>query len=223
MSSTEAASNNAAQIHHRHVVGDLGDDADVMGDEDDGHAQLALELLEQVDDLGLGGDVERRGGLVGDQQARVAGESAMRDHGALAHAARELVAHSDRWPIGRGWEFAPGQAARWRGRAPPCGRALQMQLQHLHDLRADGVHRRERAHRLLEDHRDIGAAHGADRGRAADSCAMSISPSRIDPPVNPPPADRLFGQLHHGPAGDRFARAAFADNAERAPLPADRS
>ena len=31
--------------------------------------ELALEVLQQVEDLRLHGDVERRGGLVGDEQA----------------------------------------------------------------------------------------------------------------------------------------------------------
>jgi hypothetical protein len=48
------------------------------------------EVAQQVEDLGLDGDVERGGGLVGDEQARVAGER-HGDHDALAHAAGELV------------------------------------------------------------------------------------------------------------------------------------
>ena len=39
-----------------------------------------------------------------------------------------------------------------------------VQAHHLDDLVADGVQRRERAHRLLEDHRADAAADGADRG-----------------------------------------------------------
>ena len=46
--------------------------------------------LEQLEDLRLDHDVERRRGLVPDDQRRVAGER-HRDHHALAHAARELV------------------------------------------------------------------------------------------------------------------------------------
>jgi hypothetical protein len=46
---------------------------------------------QQVEDLRLDGDVERRGGLVGDQQVRVA-DQRHGDHDALAQAAGELVA-----------------------------------------------------------------------------------------------------------------------------------
>ena len=51
---------------------------------------LGDEGAQQVEDLRLDRDVERRRRLVGDQQLRLAGER-HRDHRALAHAARELV------------------------------------------------------------------------------------------------------------------------------------
>ena len=52
--------------------------------------EVAPQLLEQLEDLGLRHHVERRRRLVADDQLRVAGERE-RDHHALAHAARELV------------------------------------------------------------------------------------------------------------------------------------
>ena len=47
-----------------------GDDAEVVGDEDHRHVAVALLLGEQVEDLGLHGDVEGGGRLVGEQQRR---------------------------------------------------------------------------------------------------------------------------------------------------------
>ena len=38
---------------------------------------------------------------------------------------------------------------------------LEMNLERLHHLLADGEHRVERGHRLLEDHRDVAPADGA--------------------------------------------------------------
>ena len=61
-----------------------------MGDEHDGHPVLLLELAHQLEDLGLGGDVERGGGLVRDQERRLAGEG-HRDHGPLAQASAQLI------------------------------------------------------------------------------------------------------------------------------------
>ena len=58
-----------AEIHHDHLVGDLRDHPEVVGDEEHRHAVCALQVLEQVQDPGLGGDVERGRRLVGDEQA----------------------------------------------------------------------------------------------------------------------------------------------------------
>ena len=55
-----------AVVHDRDPVGDVADDADVVGDEEVGEAELVLEVVEQVDDLRLDRDVERGDRLVGD-------------------------------------------------------------------------------------------------------------------------------------------------------------
>ena len=66
-----ASSTIAARIHHRDPVGDLGDDAEVVGDQDDRRCRSSrLQLAQQVEDLRLDRDVERGRRLVGDQQRR---------------------------------------------------------------------------------------------------------------------------------------------------------
>ena len=72
------------------VLGALGGESQVVGDEEHGGAQLAHEGLEVVEDAPLDGDVQSAGGLVGDEQIG-AGRQADGDEGALAHAAGELV------------------------------------------------------------------------------------------------------------------------------------
>ncbi|MNS95897.1 hypothetical protein D3C72_1301730 [compost metagenome] len=57
-----------AVLHHRHAVGGLGHHGEVVGDEDQTHAVLAHQPLQQLQNLGLGGDVQRRRRLIGDQQ-----------------------------------------------------------------------------------------------------------------------------------------------------------
>ena len=79
-----------AGIHDDDSVGPPGDDTHVVGDEDDRHVQPLAEVVEQVQDLRLDGDVESRRGLVGDEQLRLAGQS-QGDHHALAETAGELV------------------------------------------------------------------------------------------------------------------------------------
>ncbi|GAA4982808.1 hypothetical protein GCM10025734_04320 [Kitasatospora paranensis] len=85
-----AAFRGAAGVHDEDVVCAFGDDAEVVGDEDDGGAEVALDLREEVEDLRLHGDVQGGGGFVGDEDVGLAHQR-HGDHGALAHAAGELV------------------------------------------------------------------------------------------------------------------------------------
>ena len=81
---------DAALLHHDHVVGDAPHDVEIVGDEQERHAELRLQVLEQLQDLRLNGDVERGGRLVGDEKVGTVGER-HGDHHALALAARELM------------------------------------------------------------------------------------------------------------------------------------
>ena len=80
----------AARVHDHHRLGDLGDDAQVVRDQDHADVELLLHPVDQLEDLRLHGDVERRRRLVGDQEIRVV-DQRHGDHRPLAHAARELV------------------------------------------------------------------------------------------------------------------------------------
>ena len=53
---------------------DVADDGQVVGDEQVGQAELALEVLQEVDDLRPHRDVERRHGLVGDDEVGLQGQ-----------------------------------------------------------------------------------------------------------------------------------------------------
>ena len=78
-----------AEVEHRDAVGEVADDAEVVRDEEVGGLALGLQLDQQVEDRRLHGDVERRGGLVADDEPRLARERA-RDRDALLQPAREL-------------------------------------------------------------------------------------------------------------------------------------
>jgi hypothetical protein len=110
-----------AAVHHEHAVGNFGHHAHVVRDEEHAHAHLLLQLADELKDLRLDRHVERGGGLVGDQELRLAGER-HRDHHALAHAARELVRkaveHVARF--GNAHEFEHAQRLGARGRVAPC-------------------------------------------------------------------------------------------------------
>ena len=144
--------------HHAHGVGEMADDAEVVGDEQHGHAAPLLHILEEREDLRLHGDVERRRGLVGDQQVRLVGDG-HGDHHALALAARELVGIvvEARLGIGQADDVEqPQRLGAGGGFAEPA-----MRDDDLAHLLLDGVERIERTHRLLKDHRDVVAANAA--------------------------------------------------------------
>src|SRR5262249_11619944 len=56
-----------AGIHDGHALTDLGDDAKIVRDEEEGEAECLPQPAQQNEDLELHGDVERRRGLVGDE------------------------------------------------------------------------------------------------------------------------------------------------------------
>ena len=81
---------DASGVHHGDAVGHLGDDAEVVGDEEEREPEALLQIAQQVENLRLDRDVERGRRLVGDEQRGPAGERD-RDQRALAHPARELM------------------------------------------------------------------------------------------------------------------------------------
>ena len=87
-------------------------------------SNCAPQVAEQVEDLGLHGDVERGRRLVGDEQRRLGGER-QRDHRALAEAAAQLMRILARAPRGIGHAHGVEQfdRARLRGRRRARGRA----------------------------------------------------------------------------------------------------
>ena len=86
-----------------------------------------------------------------------------------------------------------------------------MQLNRLADLRADGEHRIERRHRLLEDHRDVVAAHRAHL-RLVE--LREIAAVELDR-AGDNPTRRIGNEPQHGERGDALAAAGFADNRQR--------
>ena len=116
-----------AQIHDGHAVADALHHGDVVADEEIGEPQFLLQVQHQVDDLRLDRDVERRHGLVGDDQLRRQRQGAC-DAQSLPLAAREFMREA-RCHVGRETDLAQklGHAARAlalrrTGRARPSAR-----------------------------------------------------------------------------------------------------
>ena len=142
------------QIHHHHVVGHLGDHAHVVGDQDHREAALLLQPADQLQDLRLGGHIQRRGGFVGDQDARFRGEREG-DHHPLAQSAGQLER------IGIDALGRPRDADHRQQldcAHPRCTlRQNGVQADRLDELVADGVECGQRTHRLLEHQADLAA------------------------------------------------------------------
>src|SRR5450755_2436697 len=117
-----------------------------------------LQIVDQVEDLLLDGDVERGGRLVGDEQLRLAGDR-HRDHHPLLLSPGHLRGIGVDLELGvRNADFGE---QRDRALSGVGRRETEMQTQHLGQLKTDREHRVQRRHRLLEDHRDVGAAQPA--------------------------------------------------------------
>ena len=196
-----------ARAHHDHAVGDFGDDPHVVRDEEDAHAGFFLKRADEREDFGLHRHVERRGGLVGDDELRAA-RKRHGDHDALAHAAREHVG------ITFGAERRIGDLHPLEKRhgfgADAFGIVHTVLAERLGDLfahRHDGI---ERTHRFLEDHRHVAAAHGSARFLARG--AHVYDGALFGSEKNFARFDfSAFGleKPHDGERSDGFARARF--------------
>ena len=147
-------------VHDHDVLGDVGDDTQIVGDHQHRHREFVLEVVHQLEDLRLDGDIERGGRFIGNQQCRAA-DQRHGDHGALAQAAGQF----------EGVVVEGGARIRKTGEAqhvdgqftPLCPRAAAVKMERLADLVTHRVQRRQGGHRLLEDHRYASAANGPHR------------------------------------------------------------
>jgi hypothetical protein len=81
---------DAAQVHHAHVIADMAHHGEVVGDKQVGQPLATLQILHQVEHLRLHRDVEGRRRLVAHQEFRFGGERS-RDRDPLALATGELM------------------------------------------------------------------------------------------------------------------------------------
>src|SRR4030088_1524596 len=81
---------DAAEIHHGNAPADVLDDREIMGNEEIGEPELLLQILQEIDDLGLDRYIQCRHRLIADNEFGFDRERA-RDTDALALTAGELV------------------------------------------------------------------------------------------------------------------------------------
>jgi hypothetical protein len=77
-------------LHDGHLIAEIADDVQVVGDEQICEPFLLLQVLEQVQNLGLDGNIKGAGGFVQDQETGRGGQRAS-DADALALSSGELM------------------------------------------------------------------------------------------------------------------------------------
>lgn len=135
---------------------DLGDNREVVTDQQHGKIALFGQFSKEIDNLSLDGDIERCCRFVRDQQLRTACQG-HRDHHPLTHPAGKLVP-----------ERLQGSARVGQSDLVEkiCGHVLRIDfrdvavgLQHIDDLATDADGGVESRTRVLEDHTDVATAY----------------------------------------------------------------
>ncbi len=206
-----------AVVHDEHAVGHFRHHAHIVGDEDDRHVHFFLQLADKLKYLRLNGHVERGGGLVGNEQGRLAREG-HGDHDALAHPARKLVgiafqhlfglgdAHQLKHPQGFGLRLGAAEALMEHDR-----------LGHLHPHGEDGV---ERGHGLLKNHGNFPAPDGTHGGvvGAGEIERLPVAAGKGDAPFGNGAA-AVLDKPHDRQGSHRLARAGLAHDGQHFPGP----
>ena len=190
-----------AEVHHRHSGRDVLHHREVVRDEQVREPEASLQVLQQVDDLRLDRDIERRYRLVADDEPRLHRDRA-RDADALALPAGEFVRVAPRVLRRKADQT---QEFRHPLAFPALGQT--MQCKGFGEHVADGHSRVERAVRVLENHLHL----TAQRAHLALREAEQVAP--VEPDL---PRSRL-DQAQREASGGRLAAARFADQRQSFP------
>src|SRR6266851_449859 len=184
---------DASLVHDDQPVAEMRDDGKVVADQDAAQPAALAQLAQQIEDLRLNRDVEGRGRLVEQEQARLENEGA-RDGDALALPTGELMRVAVK-------EMAAEADIVEHTLNAALAIVHVLDRQPLHEDAFDRLTRVERAVGVLEDH--LNDSVGPPRApplhlAAADQ--QAAGPSAIEPGENA--------------QDSRFPRSRFADDAE---------
>ena len=200
-----AGLDHTPRVHHADAVTHRADDAEVVGNEEDGGVELGSELADEVEHLGLDRGIETRRRLVEHQQGRLGGQR-HRDHDTLQHAARQLVriALGDTAGVGDAHLLERLIGARPRGLL-----GVPHDLEALGHLLADLQHRIHRLHGVLIDHRRFTGPELAEflAGHVGEDTSTGGDTTVGDPPVARQVSERSV-------CGGGLSTARLADQAE---------
>ncbi|ESY78827.1 hypothetical protein X740_18865 [Mesorhizobium sp. LNHC221B00] len=191
-----------AGIENADTVAHVGDDGEVVADEQDRGRQLLPELRDQVEHLGLDRRIEAGGRLIEDQHRGVVGQR-HGDRHALLHAAGQLVwvTLHDARRIGDAHPVEHGDGA-----IGGCLAGDAAKLEDLGQLAADADRGVQRLAGVLIDHRDAFGA-SAPQGFAVElHHVLTVERNRAAGDRTIPWQIAHDGERHGG-----FAAAGFAD------------
>ena len=142
-----------AGIGHGDTIAQIAGQSDIVGNKYHRDSGILFEVLEQIHDLSLNADIERRGRFIEDEQIGVHYQCGGDDHALLLSAAQLVrIAIGDiRW-----------KADSFEQLADALRRLLSVGIsggkQWFSDLKADAQDRIENTHRPLENHGDFSPA-----------------------------------------------------------------
>ena len=162
------------EVHDGDPVGDLPDHRQVVRDEDVGQVEVALQVPQQVQDLRLDRDVERRDRLVADDQLRLTARARARRRSAGAGRRRTRAGSGCSAP-GSGRRVSSSSCTRVFAPFGPVDRERRA------DDLADRLARVQRRVRILEDHLHL--APQRPQLRAGSDARCRVPSKRIVPAV----------------------------------------
>ena len=169
-----------AEVHDGDDVGDVPHDREVVRDQQQAEGEPARQVDEQVRHLRLRGRVERRQGLVEDQNGRL-GRQRPSDGDPLPLPAAELVGIASRGTRGETDEIEK----LFDARAPPTSRGEVEGVERVGELRADLSPRVQGGIGVLEDHlkaRQLPRASSPSQRRDFASLEDDLPRARLDEP-----------------------------------------
>src|SRR5829696_6494936 len=192
-----------SQVHHRNVVRDVAHNAEVVTNEEVGEGALIAQALQELQDLGLDGDVQGADWFVCHHEFGIDGQGT-RDSDPLSLPPRQLVRIPTR--------VTPTQPDRLQELVdrpcPPASFNHLVENERFAEGLRDGHPRVERRVRILKHYLELLAA-AAHRGFVARVNAL---------PLHNDLAGRRLLQKQDAPPGRRLAAAALADKRKRFPL-----
>src|SRR6516225_1716518 len=191
-----AGFDDAAALHDRDARAEIADDRHRMRNEEVGQAELALELLEEVDDLSADADVEGGDRFVGDDEFGAEGEGAG-DADALALSAAEFV----REAAGGGLVHANGVEEFGDTLAADIAAQAFVDDKRLGDDVFDSQSRVERAEGILKNDLQV----------AAEPAELGVSGGEQVVTVEVDAAGGGLDEAQDEAAEGAFARTGFAD------------